>query len=271
MKRITTQSIKVLLVIILAASVSLAQDSGEIIIPLSKPGQPATLDVDVHRGAITITGTNRQDVLVRYKALERKEKSKEKTEDGLTRIASGAVDLEASEENNRVDISSSSQTKGIDLIIEVPANMNISAESYNQGNIDIKNVNGELAIENYNGKISAIGVSGSVSASTYNGDITVDFNSVKPNTPMAYNTYNGDIDITLPADTKASLKMKSTRGDVLSGFEVDITKAAPVKKTDSESGTYKVYLDDWVKGDINGGGPEFSMKNYNGDIYIRKK
>jgi hypothetical protein len=33
----------------------------------------------------------------------------------------------------------------------------------------------------------------------------------------------------------------------------------------------KVVVNEWVKADINGGGPEFSMKNYNGDILIRKK
>ena len=89
--------------------------------------------------------------------------------------------------------------------------------------------------------------------------------------PMSFNTYNGDVDITLPASVKASLKLRSSRGEVYTGFDVVMSKAPPVKKTESESGTYKVYLDNWVKGDINGGGPEFTMKNYNGDIYIRKK
>ena len=49
-----------------------------------------------------------------------------------------------------------------------------------------------------------------------------------------------------------------------------IIKSGPVQKKDSKSGTYKVVIDEWVKGDINGGA-EFSMKNYNGDIIIRKK
>ena len=34
---------------------------------------------------------------------------------------------------------------------------------------------------------------------------------------------------------------------------------------------YKVIVDEWKRGDINGGGPELTIKNYNGDIFIRRK
>ena len=40
---------------------------------------------------------------------------------------------------------------------------------------------------------------------------------------------------------------------------------------DTKAGVYKVVVDDWKRGEVNGGGPEFTMKNYNGDILIRKK
>ena len=78
-------------------------------------------------------------------------------------------------------------------------------------------------------------------------------------------------DLTFPATFKASLKMKTEQGEVLSGFDMNLVKTGPIQKKDSNSGVYKVKIDEWVKGDINGGGPEFTMKNYNGDIIIRKK
>lgn len=37
------------------------------------------------------------------------------------------------------------------------------------------------------------------------------------------------------------------------------------------SGQYKIVIDEWKKGDINGGGAEITMKTNNGDVYIRKK
>ena len=270
MNKITTKLIMAAFIMMLATGLSSAQESGELVVPLSSPGQKAVLDVDIKRGSITVVGTNRQDVLIKYKSLERKEKSKNNQE-GLTRISSGGIDLEAEESKNKVIVRSESYSKGLDLTIEVPQQIDLRIQSYNNGDIMINQITGELEIENYNGGISATGISGSANANTYNGDITIELVKVTASTPMSFNTYNGEIDVTLPATAKASLKLKSSRGEVFTGFEVAMSKTAPVKKTESESGTYKVYLDDWVKGDINGGGPEFSMKNYNGDIYIRKK
>ena len=52
---------------------------------------------------------------------------------------------------------------------------------------------------------------------------------------------------------------------------MNIVSSGPIKQQDSKSGTYKLKIDEWKKGDVNGGGAEIAMKNYNGDIYIRKK
>jgi hypothetical protein len=58
--------------------------------------------------------------------------------------------------------------------------------------------------------------------------------------------------------------------DALS-FDMNVTKNGPIQKKEAKGGVYKVVVDEWVKGDVNGGGPEFTLKNYNGDIIIRKK
>ena len=120
MKSITTKTTLMMLAIFLSGWAS-AQESGEIIIPLSKPGASASLEVDIYRGSITITGTNRQDILLQYKAKESKERSSATREAGLTRIASGAIELEAVERDNHVEISSNSQAKGVDVILEIPS------------------------------------------------------------------------------------------------------------------------------------------------------
>ena len=107
-------------------------------------------------------------------------------------------------------------------------------------------------------------------ANTYNGGITAHFIKVTPDTPMAFTTYNGKIDLGLPSTFKGSLKIKSENGEIYSGFDMNVDKVAPIRKEDKSKGTYKVYLDDWVRASINGGGPEVMIKNYNGDIYLRK-
>ena len=148
--------------------------------------------------------------------------------------------------------------------------MDIEVKTYNDGDLMISNTQGDLTLTNYNGEITALNVSGSVVATTYNGGIKVTFDKVTDGTPMSYSTYNGDIDITLPSAVKATVKMKTEQGDIYSGFDVDFKSSGPVQKKETTSGT-KVIIDEWKRGDINGGGAEIAMRNYNGDIILRKK
>jgi DUF4097 and DUF4098 domain-containing protein YvlB len=181
------------------------------------------------------------------------------------------MDLEVTENSNSIKISSGSWNNAINLEIEVPTGVDMQVHTYNDGVLTIQNIQGELELSNYNGEIYAYNISGSVVATSYNGEIKVTFDKITDGAPMSFSTYNGDVDLTFPSSLKASLKMKTSSGEVYTGFDVNLTKSGPVQKKDEKSGTYKVVVDDWVKGDVNGGGPEFMIKSYNGDIYVRKK
>jgi hypothetical protein len=248
-----------------------AQNSGEFTVPLSDPNKRGKLKAHLNTGSITIKGTGRKDVLIKYSAPERKERKVEQSKDGLKRISGGAMDLEVSENVNFVKVSSGSWNNTINLEIEIPSGMDLQVHTYNDGVLTINNVQGELELNNYNGEIYAYNISGSVVATSYNGEIKVTFDKMTENTPMSFSTYNGDIDLTLPSTFKGTLKMKTQQGEIFTGFDVSLVKSGPVQKKDEKSGTYKVIIDDWVKGDVNGGGAEFTMKTYNGDVYVRKK
>jgi hypothetical protein len=259
-----------------------AQDSGEFPVPLSDPAKRGRLKAHINYGSIIVKGTARKDVLVKYKAAndndrehdhdnDREKNSSGQSREGLKRISSGTLDLEVSENANYVKVSSDSWNNKMNLEIEVPSGFDLSVSTYNDGDLFIYNIQGELELTNYNGEITAENISGSVVATTYNGEIKVTFDKVTEGTPMSYSTYNGDLDLTFPANLKASFKMKTQQGEILSGFDMNVTRSGPVQKKDTKSGTYKVTIDDWVKGDVNGGGAEITLKNYNGDIILRKK
>lgn len=252
-----------------------AQADGEFPIPLTDPGKRGKLIAQLNTGSITVKGTARKDVLVKYQQVDNhKDKDKNKEgdgKDGMKRISSGTMDLEVTENSNLVKIGSDSWSNKINLFIEVPSGFDMKVKAYNDGEIIISNIQGEVEITNYNGEITASNISGSVVASTYNGDIKVTFDKVTEGTPMSYSTYNGDIDLTFPSNFKGTLKLKTERGEIFTGFDVNLVKTGPIQKKETKSGTYRVVIDDWVKGDVNGGGPEFTMKSYNGDILIRKK
>lgn len=266
MKKLLT----IIALIVCFTSVVFAQSSGELPIPLSDPAKRGKLKAHLNYGSITVKGTARKDVLVKYSSIG-EHMASSVSKDGLKRLSGGTLDLEASENNNMVKLQSGSWNNKMDLVIEVPYGFDVKVSSYNDGDIMISNVDGEVEVTTYNGGVSAMNISGSVVAATYNGEIKVSFNKVSEGVPMSYSTYNGDIDITFPANMKALFKMKTEQGEILSGFDMKMIETAPVQKKDTKSGTYKVVIDQWVKGEVNGGGPEISMRNYNGDVIIRKK
>jgi DUF4097 and DUF4098 domain-containing protein YvlB len=256
-----------------------AQNTGDFVVPFSDPAKTGTLYVDIKTGSVTVRGTARKDVSVKYEKdadsddndHDRDHEKGKSSKEGLKRISGGAMDIEASEYQNTVKIISENWSEGLKLIIEVPTNINVKAKAYNDGDLEVSNITGDLELTNYNGGISALAISGSVVAQTYNGDIKIVYDKLKPDTPLSYANYNGDIDITFPASLKATLKMKTKQGEIYTGFDAQVQKSNPVTKTETKSGAYKVVIDDWVRSEVNGGGTEITMKSYNGDIIIRKK
>ncbi|MBT1705662.1 DUF4097 family beta strand repeat-containing protein [Chryseosolibacter indicus] len=260
--------------VLISSSIVSAQSNNEFTVPLTDPSKRGKLKAHLNYGSITIKGTARKDVLVKYTAVEDEDRDNRKggtNSDGLKRIGGGGMDLEAVENSNFVKVQSDSWSRKINLEIEVPSGFDMEVHTYNDGDLFVSNIQGETELTNYNGEIQALSISGSVVATTYNGDIKVTFDKVTENTPMSFSTYNGDIDLTFPASLKAALKMKTEQGEIFTGFDVNMVSTGPVQKKDARSGVYRVSIDDWKRANVNGGGPEFTMKNYNGDIYIRKK
>jgi len=278
----------------LVCAVVRAQDSGEFTVPFSNPSGAMKLVVDIKTGSVKVKGTARKDVLVKYSNEKEEDNDRDedddkhgknkvkvkvkfdvdrddKNKDGLKKISGGTMDLEASEFQNTVKVTSENWGQGMDVVIEVPSSINMKVKTYNDGDLAVDNITGVVELINYNGAIMATAISGTVIAETYNGDIKIVYDKLTPDTPLSYANYNGDIDLTFPAGTKASFKMKTKQGEIYSGFDAQVQKSAPVAKTESKTGVYKVQIDDWVKIDVNGGGPEVSVQTYNGDVYIRKK
>lgn len=243
-------------------------------VPFSDPGKPGFLKVGVHRGSITITGYSGQEVIVEARARTRELKKKEENEKarGMNLIRIATTGLSISEENNEMRIGVESLRQAVDLTIQVPADVSLKVTAFQDGDIEVTGVNGVMEIGNHNGSIRLMDVSGSVVAQSFNGEVKVSLNRVNPDTPMSFVTWNGDVDVTLPAATKANLKLKSERGDIFSDFEFKLIPSTEKAEggTRDEEGKYKISFDKTIHGAINGGGPEFTFRNFNGDVFIRK-
>jgi len=246
-------------------------------VPFSDPSKPGKLEVGVHNGGITIKGYNGQEVIVEARIRElliREERREEREKsEGLRMIrVSTGTGLEIEEENNEMEVSVSSLKQTVDLIIQVPYATSLELHAFNSGDIVVENVAGEIEANNHNGSLTLTKISGSLVAHTFNGGVRVTFAKVDPDQPMSFSTWNGDIDVTLPASIKAKVKMKSERGDVYSDFDIQIDKTPKKVEEDErkEGGKFRISFEKYIHGTINGGGPEYTFKNFNGDIYIRK-
>lgn len=263
--------------ILLASTVVWSQDFNEkLVVPLSNPDTRGKLEVGQVRGDINIEVYDGKDVIIEASASEDKNDDCHGCDDenrnvpaGMKRIASSSVEFSASENNNRVKIETNSWKKGINLDIKIPANFDLKVSTVH-GKIDVKGVNGQMEVSTVHGPLTFTDVSGSIVCNTVHGDVITNFKKVTPNEPMSFVTLHGNVDVTFPSNIKATTKMKSDRGEIFTDFEMTVDKSKPETKS-SDKGGYKVSINSWVYGAINGGGPEYTMKNMHGDIIIRKK
>lgn len=263
-------TISILSYILFFTATTMAQE--QIAVPLSNPDQPGKLKVGVVRGSISVNGYDGEEVIIRYGSEDENERDREVTKNGLRRISNNSIGFEVREDNNEVEIGGVSPMRDVSFDISVPRNFSLELSTVNGGDIIVENVSGEMELKNVNGEITLNNISGSAVANTVNGDILVSFNAIEPNKPMAFSNLNGDIDVTLPSSANITAKMKSEWGEMFTDFDMDINRQDEGKiDASTESGTYKVSVNNWIYGTINGGGPEFLFKSMRGDIYIRKK
>lgn len=264
----------VMMAFLFMATNTMAQttDKEQVTVALSSPGKPYKLRVDLLTGSIKVTGHAADNIVIGVEVEEEREsRHKEKNKEGLKRIGgSGGFELKATEKNNEVNVTNGSFFRKMDLELKVPQNGTLILKTVNEGDIVVTNIKGELEISNVNGEIKLSGISGSAVANTINGDVTATFNSVTEGKPMAFSSFNGDVNITLPASTKANLKMKTDQGEIYSDFEVAVEKTAAAPTKTNSGGVYKISKDSWVSGKINGGGAELMIKSWSGDLVIRK-
>lgn len=255
-------------------------------IAFSKPGEPGFIHVDNFGGNINIQGYDGKEVIIKTSGgdfmdplvdapnvihpFDSADDDEEISKEGLKKIESSSFEINVTEEENRITIKTGPPANVQNFEIKIPYDCSLKLNTVN-GNISVINVKGEIEINTVNGRIILDKIRGSVVASSVNGIIKVKFIEVTRDVPMAFSTVNNHIDVTLPAATKATLKIKTDRGDIYSNFDMDIVeKHEKSQKENKHGNTSKVTWAKWTAGKINGGGAELVFKSLHGDIHVRK-
>jgi DUF4097 and DUF4098 domain-containing protein YvlB len=223
-----------------------------------------------------VKGADVRDVEVqaRSRSGDEEHESRPPRAGGMKRLdLGGNAGLDVVEDNNVVTIKTSSWNRPADLTITVPRHSSLELKCVNNGDIHVEQVDGEIDANDLNGKIVLKNVGGSVVAHSLNGEVQVSLDRVDPSKPMSFSTLNGNIDVTLPANVRANVRMKTDNGEIYSDFDVKLEPGARQVESEpgqTQEGKYHVRFDRGLRGTINGGGPEFQFTSFNGQIYIRK-
>ena len=286
----------------------------QLTVPFSDPSRPGTVRVNIMSGSVTVKPGTGREVQVTVapgerdaardlereaaRQAERRARPRQNDDtpstDGLRRLTQPAG-VTADEANNVVQITSPAWTAS-NLVIQVPAATSLEVRAVNGGEVSVEGLAGSIDVNNVNGSIRITDASGPVIAHATNGRVVATLKQVAAGKPMSFTSFNGNVDVTLPAASKANLKLRSDRGDVYTDFDVqtsvrtpgaspapptpptppapprrsDRSRPVPPDAPDTDRARRRVELDRSIYGSINGGGPDFELRTFNGNIYLRK-
>ncbi len=256
------------------STILLAQDASRMTVPLSDPSRPGTVKVSLMNSCLAVEGYDGREITIESAGRgDRTPPKPPRGAEGMKRIEPSGNGLSVEEDNNVVHIHSSPFGSTGGLLIRVPRSTALKLECMNGGEIKVRGVAGDLELQNMNGAVTATNVSGSIVAHSLNGRVAVTMDKVTAGKPMSFTSMNGDVDVLLPPDTKATLRMKTDHGEIYTDFDVKVNSSAGpvVEDGRAKGGKYKIKVDQTTVGTINGGGPDFTFKTFNGNIYIRNK
>ena len=256
---------------VLCASARAQEGNAErVTVTWTDPTRPGLLKVNILGGSITIRTHPGNDVIIEgTPGRDRRPVPAEAA--GLRRLYSNTAGLNVEEENNVMSVSTG-WSVGVHLDIQVPAKTNLNVKTLNGTNIVIDDVEGEIEATNLNGAVTLNNVAGSIVAHSMNGKVTASLRQATADKPMAFTSMNGAVDITLPLTLKANLKMRTENGEVFSDFDIQLSprNRAPSFSRFGGPGPNPIEFGRTLTGTINGGGPDFNLRTFSGNIYLRK-
>jgi hypothetical protein len=231
------------------------------------PASPGSREVQMHliHGSIAVKASTSKEIVVEMAGGSRSP-APPAAPGGMRRIdVPRGLEIDADDRTVNIRVRAGAP-RGVTLT--VPTNTTLHLKTL-QGEITVDGVNGEIEVSTLNGAVRLNEVSGNVLANTQNGSITATIARLDPNKPLSFVSFNGPIEVTLPADTKANLKMRTDHGEIYSDFDVKLTGGGPVAQ--QTEGRYRLNYDRTINAQINGGGPEINFRTYNGRITVKKR
>ncbi len=119
---------------------------------------------------------------------------------------------------------SASQPVRVDYRLRVPRQVRLDELRTVQGEISVRDVEGNVVVETLNGDIQETGVSGQVSAHSLNGNIHVSLRTLQNSSSgLSFETVNGNVSLILPPKPNADLELSSVDGNVVTPYPLQVS------------------------------------------------
>lgn len=229
--------------------------------------QKVTIEVNKEDGILRIstkyakTRTKSLSVSVRYNLMiPAKASAKVKSISGDITLEKIGGKVEASTVSGNVDVMKAD--KGVKCS---SVSGNVGAKNV-LGDADLSTVSGNISLEQIRGSVEAESVSGNVKlidvseadvvkGKTLSGTVIYE-GKIKSSGSYSLKVHSGDIKMRIPSDSAFDFEAETFSGSIHSDFEITIS--GKISKRE-------------IRGSVNGGGADITLKNFSGNIYLKKK
>ncbi len=244
------------------------QNPQTVNIPISRPGEPVYVEIEIQSAYIEVVGESRDDVMFEVSVADGQRRIV--TPSGTQLLKGGAYSLEVEEDDNKVYLDADWRADKVTVLARVPRQANLALRTINDGEIIVSSVEGNLELSNVNGPITARKISGSVIAEAVNDSIDVRFDRIDDAHATSLESINGDLYLGIPADAGVQVHLDTARGEIYSDFEVEVAPSEPTIEREDGDGGSAIRIESVIIAKVNGGGPIVRMKGLYGDIHIKK-
>ena len=229
---------------------------------LKLSGKADKIVLDMQGAEVTLEGYNGDELIIRGNGFEPAPKRAE----GLRAVYNSAVDntrigLSVTEKDNTVHIAQASR-KSTDYVIRVPrqASVVFNQNQFGGGDFRATGINGDVEANMKTGDAELLNMGGGVVANSVSGNVTVRYATVGKS-PSSISIVSGEVDVAMPANSKATLQLRTISGEVYTDFDIAMGK---------EAGDLRRVGGQTVEGSVNGGGTRISLQSVSGDVFVRK-
>jgi DUF4097 and DUF4098 domain-containing protein YvlB len=210
-----------------------------------------TLNLNTFSGRVTITGTDRPDVVIDAVRRAPRERLNRITLDIHTEGSTIVVDANHHDRSSRDENNNVVET---DFDIKVPTRTNLDIKSFSSP-IDIKGVEGSHDLHTFSSRLRLDDVVGPIKAHSFSGDVEIRARAWQDRQTIDVDTFSGSIQLHVPDSARARVRFNS--------FSGRLTSDMPLTLHSSSRRSFDATLGG---GDSSDG--SISLKTFSGDVRI---